>query len=122
MIENEPVALEMGESYDEAVESNQQLQVDRRNAVVTALAEAGVPDADQWVVFADDRTVGVRGIEAPQVFNGQLGGIGMGRGGMGRGGMGMGGMGMGMGGGMGMGMGMGGMGMGMGGMGGGGMF
>ena len=123
VIENEPVALEMGESYEEAVQSNQQLQVERRSVVVTALAEAGVPDANQWVVFADDRNVGVRGIEAPQVFNQQfMGGLGGGRGNRGGIGRGQGGMGMGMGG---MGMGMGGMGMGgmgMGGFGGGGIF
>lgn len=118
VIETEPVALEMQQSYEDALQSNQRLQLDRRNVVVTALANAGVPDADQWVVFAEDNTVGVRGIEAPQVFNSQFGGGGRGnRGGIGRG---QGGMGGGMGGG-GMGGGLGG-GMGGGGFGGGGIF
>ena len=99
VIETEPVALEMHQSYEDALQSNQRLQLDRRNVVVTALANAGVPDADQWVVFAEDRSVGVRGIEAPQVFNSQFGGGGRGnRGGIGRG---QGGMGGGMGGGLG---------------------
>jgi len=104
VIETEPVALEMQQSYEDALQSNQRLQLDRRNVVVAALDNAGVPDADQWVVFAEDRSVGVRGIEAPQVFNSQFGGGGRGnRGGIGRGqgGMGGGGMGGGLGGGMG---------------------
>lgn len=101
VIENEPVALEMGESYDEAIRFNQQLQVERRNAVATALAESGVPDPNQWVVFADDRTVGVRGLESPQIYNSQFGGIGQGQGNRGGIGRGQGGLGGGIGGGLG---------------------
>lgn len=86
VIENEPVALALGDSYEEAVRANQQLQIKRRNVVVEALAEAGVPDAPQWVVFADDRSVGVRGVEAPLIYNSQFSGTGTGnRGGIGQG-------------------------------------
>ncbi len=86
VIEAEPVALAAGESYEEALQSNQRLQIERRNAVVEALAQAGVSDAPQWVVFADDRSVGVRGIEAPQIYNRQFTGNGTGnRGGIGQG-------------------------------------
>jgi hypothetical protein len=85
VLETEPVALSLGEDYEDAVEENRQLQTDRRNAVVAALAQSGVPDAEQWVVFADDRSVGVRGVEAPQVFNSQFGGMGGNRGRLGQG-------------------------------------
>jgi hypothetical protein len=102
VIENEPLALELGDDYEEAVKKNRQLQFERRNTVVTALAEAGIENADQWVVFAEDRNVGVRGIEAPQIYNrqfiggfgrGNRGGAGRGQGGFGQGGFGQGGFG-----------------------------
>ena len=115
VIETEPVALQPGGSYDDALLFNETLQAERKAAVVNALAEVGNEDAADWVVFADDRSVGVRGIEAPIIFNGQFGGGGGNQGGVGRGGGG--GFGGGLGGG---GMGGGGMGGGGGGFGGGG--
>ncbi|MFM8477484.1 MAG: hypothetical protein ACKOEO_17010, partial [Planctomycetaceae bacterium] len=62
------------------------------------LVAGGVEDAEQRVVFSSERPVGIRGIEAPRVYN-TLAGGGMGQGGGGGGG------GMGQGGGMGGGMG-----------------
>ena len=113
VIETEPIALQPGGSYDDALRFNEKLQEERKAAVVNALVEVGNADAADWVVFADDRSVGVRGIEAPVIFNGQFGGGGGrgnmgGRGGMGGGGFGGGGMGGGGFGGGGMGGGMGG--------------
>ena len=108
VIETEPVALQPGGSYDDALLFNETLQAERKAAVVNALVEVGNADAADWVVFAEDRSVGVRGIEAPIIFNGQFGGgggnqggIGRGMGGGGMGGGGMGGGGMGGGGGLG---------------------
>ncbi len=101
VVETEPVHLELGETYEDALKRNEELQVGRREEVVSSLASAGVENADQWVVFAEDRTVGVRGIEAPLIYNRQFMGGMMGgnRGGIGRGmGGGMGGLGGGMGG------------------------
>jgi len=119
LIEEEPVAIAVSQTYSEALAANGELNSQRKANVVRMVGELGIADAEGLVFFTSDRSVGIRGIEAPNVFNSQFMGGGMGMGG-GRGGMG-GGMGMGMGG-MGMGgMGMG-MGMGMGGFGGGGMF
>ncbi len=115
LIEEEPVAIGTGQSYSEALEANDMLNRQRKANVVRMLGELGIADAEGLVFFTTDRSVGVRGIEAPNVFNRQfMGGMGRGRGGMGGG---MGGFGGGMGG---MGGGMGGMGGGMGGIGGGG--
>ena len=116
VLETEPVALQMGASYEDALQDHEALQAERFDAIVTALTEAGNVDAASWVVFEDDRSVGVRGIEAPIIFNRQfMNGGGGNRGGIGRG---MGGQ---MGGGLGGGLGGGGFGGGFGG-GGGGIF
>ena len=85
VIETEPVSLELGESYEDALMRQQELQEERRNVVVMLLAEAGNENAAEWVIFGDERPVGVRGIEAPMIFNGQMGGGGGNRGGIGRG-------------------------------------
>ena len=89
-LENAAVVLEADEPYADALARTHQLNAERRNEIVRQLAECGVVDAEPWVVFVEDRTVGVRGIEAPNVFNQQfLGGQGTGnRGGAGRGGFG----------------------------------
>jgi len=125
VIETEPVLLEPKESYEEALQRIEQLHDRRRLVVVERLVNDGAVDADRWVIFAEDRGVGVRGIEAPQIFNGQFQGFGIGnRGGGGRGGFG-GGLGGGRGGGgLGGGLGGGGFGGGLGGggLGGGGIF
>ncbi|MEM8669843.1 MAG: hypothetical protein AAGG48_20120 [Planctomycetota bacterium] len=116
VIENEPVALERDEEYEEAYDRIAQLQVRRKQVVIERLAAGGVEDAEKWVIFGEDRNVGVRGIEAPQIFNRQFQqGLGAGgnRGGLGRGGFGGGGIGGG---------GFGGGGLGGGGFGGGGIF
>jgi hypothetical protein len=115
LIEEEPVAITSGQSYADALAANGLLNNQRKAAVVNTLAGLGISDAEGLVFFTSDRSVGIRGIEAPNVLNRQfMGGMG-GRGGMG------GGLGGGMGGGMGGGLG-GGMGIGGGGFGGGGIF
>ena len=113
VIETQPVQPQRGETYKEAKRQIDQLQQRRREVVVDTLARGGVSDADQWVIFAGDRSVGVRGIEAPQIFNRQFqsgrgnqnqsgtGGGGLGGGGFGGGGFGGGGLGGGLGGGFG---------------------
>ncbi len=94
VIEEQPVQLRRDESYDEAIQRIEQLQERRRLVVVDGLARSGVADADQWVIFRKDRGLGVRGIEAPQIYNRQFQGSRMGnRGRGGRGGFGGGGFG-----------------------------
>ncbi|MEM1227825.1 MAG: hypothetical protein AAGJ40_19205 [Planctomycetota bacterium] len=94
-IENAAFAFEGDEAYDDAMARTRNLDIERRNEMIRQLAEFGATDAEPWVVFVEDRTVGVHGIEAPNVFNQQfLGGQGNGnRGGLGRGGFGGGGLG-----------------------------
>lgn len=88
LIEEEPVEVAADQEYDEALRANERLNVDRKRAVIEALAAHGVADPHELVFFTSDRSVGVRGIEAPNVFNRQfMGGMMGGRGGMGRGGM-----------------------------------
>ncbi len=86
IIESEPLAIAPRQTYEAALLENQQLQNERRTVVIQALAEAGVMNAEEWVVFGEDRSVGVHGIEAPIIFNRQFNGGGVGnRGGLGRG-------------------------------------
>jgi len=85
IIETEPVSIELGESYEEALMRQQRLQEERWNVVVMFLSQAGNQNAAEWVVFGDERPVGVRGIEAPMIFNRQFMNGGGNRGGMGRG-------------------------------------
>lgn len=104
VIESQPLSLKTDESYSEALQRINELQQRRRQLVVAQLSSGGVADADRWVIFAEDRTVGVRGIEAPQIFNRQFQTGGQGnRGGAGNngfgGGLGGGGLGGGFGGG-----------------------
>jgi hypothetical protein len=99
VIETEPVSIGSGESYEDALLKHEIQQSERRDAIVTALVEAGHSNAEEWVVFEEDRSVGIRGIEAPMIFNRQFMGGGGNRGGIGRGGMGGGGGGIGGGGG-----------------------
>ncbi|MEC8557707.1 MAG: hypothetical protein VXZ82_22115 [Planctomycetota bacterium] len=119
VLEAEPVALKQGESYEEALQRTADLQANRRDLVVRHLMAGGVTDAADWVIFAEDRSIGVRGIEAPIIFNRQFQGFGQGNRGGGRRGRGQGGFGGGLGGGFG-GGGFGGGGFGGGGFGGGG--
>lgn len=87
VIESEPVALKIAESYEDALLAHETLHAERRDAVVIALAEAGHENAADCVIFDDDRSVGIRGIEAPMIFNSQFnGGGGMQRGNGGGGG------------------------------------
>ncbi|XZE51442.1 hypothetical protein SH139x_003093 [Planctomycetaceae bacterium SH139] len=115
LLEEEPINIKPDQTYQEALYAQLEINETRRTKVIDSLAALGVVGIDNLVTFTTDKPVGVRGIEAPQIYNTQFmgGGMMMGGGRGGRGG-GMGGMGMG---------GMGGMGMGMGGgMGGGGFF
>jgi len=118
-VEEEPLALLPNQTYDQASDALRTLNQRRRETLVQAFAEQGVLHANELVVLQTDRSVGVRGIESPLIYNRQYsdGMNGMGRGGMGRGGLG----GMGVGGfggmgGMGAAGGMGGMGFGGGGI------
>ena len=119
LLEVEPLNVGANQAYSDAVEANTKLNADRKAEVVDSLARMGIPEAQDFVYLVPDRSVGVKGVETPNVFNQQfIGGIGGGRGGRG----GIGGGGSGVGGGIGGGM-MGGFGGGMtGGFGGGGIF
>lgn len=101
IIEAEPTELRGDETLDEALARTAGLNEQRRNDVVATLANHGVLDAQQRVLLAPIDRVGVRGVEAPRVYNqllqggfggrgGQQGG-GIGGGGAGRGGGGFGG-------------------------------
>ena len=98
VMEAEPVQPEYDEELEEAMQRTDDLNSRRRAWVVGQLAACGVVNAEQRVVFSSERPVGIRGIEAPRVYN-TLAGGGMGQGGGGGGG------GMRQGGGMGGGMG-----------------
>lgn len=116
IVEAEPLRFDDREqTYEDAQQTTAELNEQRRSHIVAGLAKLGVADAESRVFVEPLDRVGVRGIEAPQVF---LQGIsGGGRGGRGGGGGGFGGGGQGGGGG-----GFGGGGGGFGGGGGGGLF
>ncbi|QDU39003.1 hypothetical protein Mal4_33360 [Maioricimonas rarisocia] len=98
LIEAEPPQVGYNESLDDALERSHRLDQQRRAAVVEFLVQAGVPDAEQRVTVAPMEHVGVRGIEAPRIYNQYLQGGRSGGGGFGGGG-GVGGTGGGIGGG-----------------------
>ncbi len=76
VIEEEPIAIEGSESYEQAVLRTEQLNETRRQNVIHALASLGVTAPDDYVMLAKDRGVGVRGIEAPMIYNRQTMGQG----------------------------------------------
>jgi hypothetical protein len=81
-IEQEPVQLDYDETFDEATARVAELNEQRRNVVVQLMVDSGVADADQRVGVLSSNGVGVRGIEAPRIYNGLLfGGQGAGQGG-----------------------------------------
>lgn len=91
IIEAEPTELRGDETLDEALARTAGLNEQRRSDVVAMLIHHGVLDAEQRVILAPVDRVGVRGIEAPRVYNQLLqGGFG-GRGGQRGGGFGGGG-------------------------------
>lgn len=114
VIEASQVFVEPEQTIDAAVAAAATQDETRRQAVVAALFEQGVLDADERVVIEPVDRVGLRGLEAPQVygqaFSGrgrqgrgrQGGGFGGGGGGFGGGGFGGGGGGFGGGGGIGL--------------------
>ncbi|MEZ6129776.1 MAG: hypothetical protein R3C59_13920 [Planctomycetaceae bacterium] len=99
LLEQEPVLPKYDETLAEATARTQQLNDARQSAVVNALQTAGIADAAARVHLASPQSVGIRGIEAPRVFNqlfqgGGRGGRGGGQntgGGLGGGGGGIGG-------------------------------
>ncbi len=88
LLEEEPVLPKYDETLAKATLRTQQLNAARRSAVVASLQTAGVADADARVHVSSPQTIGVRGIEAPRVFNQMLQGGGQagGRGGQNAGG------------------------------------
>ncbi|QDT35398.1 hypothetical protein [Thalassoglobus polymorphus] len=78
ILEAEPVELRDKETLDDAVARTDSLNNQRREDLVRILISNGVADADQRVILAPIDRVGVRGIEAPRVYNQLLQG-GMGR-------------------------------------------
>ncbi|MEP3482670.1 MAG: hypothetical protein ABJZ55_25730 [Fuerstiella sp.] len=98
LIEKEPVQPAYHETLAIANSRTQQLNDQRRSTVVAALQAAGVSDANSRVHLNSVEELGIRGIEAPQVFNRLFsggnrggGGGGGGQGGIGGGGGGIGG-------------------------------
>jgi hypothetical protein len=106
VVESADVHIARGQEIEAAVTATEELNEQRRQHVVQQLLAQGVVDADLRVVVEPVDRVGVRGIEAPRVYNGlfQRGGIGGGLGGQ-QGGLGggQGGLGGGLGGGGGIG-------------------
>jgi hypothetical protein len=81
-IELEPVQLDYDETFEEATARTVQLNEQRREVVVQLMNDSGVADADQRVFLLPSNSVGVRGVEAPRIYNGLLfGGQGGGGGG-----------------------------------------
>jgi len=76
VLESEPVALLGDETYDEALARTAQLNESRRQSVVAALAASGVPDAPERVILTPVERVGVRGAEAPRIYNQMINGFG----------------------------------------------
>ena len=81
-IELEPVQLDYDETFEEATARTIQLNEQRREVVVQLMNDSGVADAEQRVFLLPSNAVGVRGVEAPRIYNGLLfGGQGGGGGG-----------------------------------------
>lgn len=99
IIEAEPTEIQSRETYEEALARTARLNERRRLTIVNNLTERGVEDAELRVMIAPIDRVGVRGIEAPRVYNSLFFGGGGGRGGQRGGGGGQGGGGFGGGGG-----------------------
>lgn len=88
VLEAEPVQPEYDESVEDAVQRTEDLNLQRRAWVIEQLAASGVVNAEQRVVFGSQRPLGIRGIEAPRIYNSlAIGGFGQGQG-QGGGGMG----------------------------------
>jgi|GEM_PF-1009205 len=82
VIELEPVQPDYDETLEEATSRTLQMNEQRRQAVIELMVESGMPDADQRVILRPLDPVGVRGLEAPRVYNSLLfGGQGGGQGG-----------------------------------------
>jgi uncharacterized membrane protein YgcG len=71
-IELEPVQLDYDETFEEATARTIQLNEQRREVVVQLMNDSGVADAYQRVVLLPSNAVGVRGVEAPRIYNGLL--------------------------------------------------
>jgi hypothetical protein len=71
-IEQEPVQLDYDDTFEEATARVAQLNEQRRDVVVQLMADSGVADADQRVFLLPANGVGVRGVEAPRIYNGLL--------------------------------------------------
>jgi len=92
VIELEPVQLDYDETLEEATSRTLQMNEQRRELIIELMFQYGVPDADQRVILRPLDPVGVRGLEAPRVYNSLLfGGQGGGQGGNQNGGGNMGG-------------------------------
>ena len=77
LLEKEPLAIGARETYDDAVEANERLNARRKAEVVEGLAGMGIAGAEDFVFLVPDRSVGVRGVEVPNVYNRQfMGGMG----------------------------------------------
>lgn len=88
IIEAEPAELRGNETLDEALARTAGLNEQRRNDVVGTLMDHDVLDAQQRVILAPIDRVGVRGVEAPRVYNNLLQSGSGGRGGQRGGGIG----------------------------------
>lgn len=88
LIEAEPVELLNDESYENAITRTDRLNSNRQQLVVQQLLDNGVLDAEQRVVVVPIDRVGLRGVEAPGVYNRLLQGSNGNRNGQGGGGIG----------------------------------
>jgi len=97
LVERSSMSSRPGTKYKFPVHNDEQLDLQRRTLIVTALAEMGVQDAEQRVSISPALTPGFQSFEAERAYSrGFSGGYGMGGMGMG-GGFGGGGMGAGVG-------------------------
>lgn len=94
IIERSSMSAKEGTKYGYPIHNNEELDLQRREFVVSALHQFGVQDADQRVVVAPALTPGFQEFEAERAYGVGFGGQGMGGfGGFGMGGMGGGGFG-----------------------------
>jgi len=97
LIERSSMSARPGTKYHFPVHNDEELDLQRRALIVTALAQLGVADAEERVTISPALTPGFQSYEGERAYSrGFSGGYGMGGGGMG-GGFGGGGMGGGMG-------------------------
>jgi len=93
IVQRSSMSVREGTKYGFPIHNDEELDLQRREFLVSALLQLGVQDADQRILVAPALTPGFQSFEAERAYGQSMnmGGMGMGMGGMGMGGMGGGG-------------------------------